>query len=44
LFFRFLHERQGQVFITCTEISPLREAGFNRIRTFRVKEGKLCDY
>jgi DNA replication and repair protein RecF len=43
-FFRFLHERQGQVFITCTEISPLREAGFNRIRTFRVKEGKLCDY
>ncbi|ABA87266.1 DNA replication and repair protein RecF [Syntrophotalea carbinolica DSM 2380] len=43
-FFRFLHQRQGQVFITCTELSPLQNAGFNRMRTFRVREGKLCDY
>jgi DNA replication and repair protein RecF len=43
-FFRFLHERQGQVFITCTELSPLQNAGFNRMRTFRVIEGTLRDY
>jgi len=43
-FFRFLHERKGQVFITCTELSSLQNAGFDNIRTFRVQEGLLCDY
>lgn len=43
-FFRFLHERKGQVFITCTELSPLQNAGFNNMRAFRVQEGILCDY
>lgn len=43
-FFRFLHERKGQVFITCTELSPLQNAGFNNMRAFRVREGILCDY
>ncbi len=43
-FFRFLLERRGQVFITCTELSPLQNAGFNNMRAFRVQEGILCDY
>ncbi|MGE4542669.1 MAG: DNA replication/repair protein RecF [Pedobacter sp.] len=43
-FFRFLHERKGQVFITCTELSPLQNAGFDNMRTFRVQGGLLCDY
>jgi DNA replication and repair protein RecF len=43
-FFRFLHRRQGQVFITCTELSPLQSAGFSCTRTFRIREGKVCDY
>lgn len=43
-FFRFLQERKGQVFITCTELSPLQNAGFKNMRAFRVQEGILCDY
>jgi DNA replication and repair protein RecF len=43
-FFRFLHERKGQVFITCTELTPLQNAGFTNMRAFRVQEGILCDY
>lgn len=42
-FFRFLHERKGQVFITCTDLSPLRDAGFTEMRIFRVREGTFCD-
>lgn len=42
-FFRFLHERQGQVFVTCTDLSLLKEAGFPNMRIFRIREGAFCD-
>jgi DNA replication and repair protein RecF len=40
-FFRFLLERQGQVFITTTEIGPLLARGLTAARFFRVEQGAL---
>jgi len=42
-FFRFLQQRQGQVFISCTEHSAFQSAGFKCLRMFRVKAGTICD-
>jgi DNA replication and repair protein RecF len=44
LFFRFLHERQGQVFITTTDIAPLEAAGMIQARYFRLDQGTVKHY
>ena len=40
-FFRFLLEREGQVFMTTTDPGPLQTEGFSRAQTFEVKSGSL---
>lgn len=40
-FFRFLLERQGQVFITTTDIDSLLDRGLTQARFFRVEQGAL---
>jgi len=40
-FFRFLQERRGQVFITTTDIEPLRKEGIANARFFRVEHGNI---
>lgn len=40
-FFRFLLERRSQVFITTTDIIPLRQEGINDARFFQVCQGKI---
>lgn len=40
-FFRFLQARQGQVFITTTDIRPLIDEGFRQARFYRVSGGAV---
>jgi DNA replication and repair protein RecF len=40
-FFEFLRSRQGQVFVTATELQALCNKGFDDVRSFRVSEGNL---
>jgi DNA replication and repair protein RecF len=40
-FFQFLRSRQGQVFVTATELQALSNKGFDDVRSFRVSEGNL---
>lgn len=40
-FFRFLLERQGQVFITTTDARTLRAEGIHQARFFRIEKGTL---
>lgn len=40
-FFHFLLNRQGQVFMTTTDLRPLQEDGFRQARTFQVRAGAL---
>lgn len=40
-FFAYLRERQGQVFITTTDIRPLLEYGLSSARFFRVERGSV---
>jgi DNA replication and repair protein RecF len=40
-FFRFLLDRQGQVFMTTTDPRPLQAEGFAQARTFQVRAGAL---
>ncbi len=40
-FFRYLTERSGQVFITTTDVAPLRTQEFSRGRFFQIREGGL---
>lgn len=42
-FFKFLRSRQGQVFVTATELQVLCNKGFDDVRSFRVSEGSLKD-
>lgn len=42
-FFQFLRSRQGQVFITATELQALCNKGFDDVRSFQVSEGNLQD-
>jgi DNA replication and repair protein RecF len=43
-FFRFLQERQGQVFITTTDLATLKEAGLLQARYFHLVKGKIEEY
>ena len=40
-FFRFLMERKGQVFITTTDIAPLKKEGLGDALFFHVEQGRL---
>jgi len=40
-FFQFLRSRQGQVFVTATELQALCNKGFDDVRSFHVSEGNL---
>lgn len=40
-FFRYLTERPGQVFITTTDVTPLRTQEFSRARFFQIRNGGL---
>ncbi|OEU50902.1 MAG: hypothetical protein BA871_16305 [Desulfuromonadales bacterium C00003096] len=42
-FFQFLRSRQGQVFVTATELQALCNKGFDDVRSFCVNEGNLQD-
>lgn len=42
-FFRFLLERQGQVFITTTDMQPLIDEGLRDARFFKVERGTFAD-
>ena len=42
-FFTFLRSRQGQVFVTATELQALCNKGFDDVRSFCVSEGNLQD-
>lgn len=42
-FFQFLRSRQGQVFVTTTELQALCNKGFDDVRSFRIIKGCLKD-